>query len=283
MNRLFLLLGFSFLWSGAAVAQDLIFEDGFENHPDAVEVLSFSASPNPVVVGNPTTLAWTIKDADSCTPTDGNAAWQALNINPAVANGSFEVTGLTEGPHTFTLTCTGPIGDPAVAAVQIQVDAAPPVCEDPDLTGETITWAEFWQDEFPDINLGVKPNGDPRDSRELQIFVTGYRAISFDTGNVSDTGLFESPDNIFVSGERVGVLSKCVGRFDNVPAACKFVWDTNSGGITWSTEGTLGACQLEANTTYYLNVTFTDGVDPDSTTCGVGEDCFATIKHTLNP
>lgn len=282
MNRIFLLVGFSFLWSSATFAQDLIFENGFENHPDAVEVLSFSATPNPVVVGNSTTLAWTIKDADSCTPTDGTAAWQALSINPLVANGSFEVTGLTEGVHIFTLTCTGPIGDPSVAVVHIEVDAVQ-VCETPDLTGETITWPAFYLTDFPDINLGSKPNGDPRDSRTMQIFAKGYRAIEFDTASVVDTGLFESPDNEFVDGERLGVVSKCLGRFDNVPAACKFVWDTTAGGITWSTEGASGACQLEANTTYYLNVTFTDGVDPDSTSCAPAEDCFATIKHTLIP
>jgi hypothetical protein len=282
VNRSFLLLGFSLLWSGVAAAQEVIFENSFENHPDAVEILSFISTPGVITEGDSSTLSWTLKDATACTPSGGNAEWQGLVLNGN--DSSFEFTNLAEGAYSFTLTCTGPIGDPAVAVAQIVVEA-PLVCEPPDLTGatETISWLAFWLADFPDINLGLAPGGEPRDSRLLQIFGPGFRAIEFNTADVIDTGLFESPDNQFVSGPRLGVLSKCLGRFDNVPAACEFVWTNTSGGITWSTENAPGACQLDADTTYYLNVTFTDGVDPDSTSCDANEDCYATIKHNLIP
>src|SRR5690606_33500963 len=124
VKRSLLLAGCYVLWSNTLFAQtvidDLIFEHGFENHPDAVEILSLSADPSPVFEGDSTTISWVLEDASSCVATEGTPEWQALAFDGT--DGSFEVTTLTTaGVYPFTLTCSGPIGDPSVATVDVTV------------------------------------------------------------------------------------------------------------------------------------------------------------------
>jgi hypothetical protein len=104
----------------------------------------------------------------------------------------------------------------------------------------------------------------------------GWIAIRFNTGSIIGTGGIQSIESTKTSGSRRGAISECPGDFD-VPLRCQQVWGIG-GGIGWTTEGYPGACSLQPNTDYYLNVTFTDGVDPDSSTCD-GIPCITKLRY----
>lgn len=278
MKGLLVLAGCFVLWSNVAVAQgaaDLIFADGFENHPDAVEILSLNANPASIYEGGSTTISWVLKDADSCTATQGTAEWQALTFNGT--DGSFEVTTLaTEGVYPFTLTCTGQVGAPSVATVAVAVSVEPLSCDPPSLNaGLDTDWSAFWGYAFPNSPQAI-----------LHWINTGqYLSVAFDTGSVTDNGNVFTIDNNYTVGSRLVAISRCAGRFE-APAECTHTWADGQGDtstITWATDGKAGACVLEPNTIYYLNVTFTDGVDSSTDSCDTTPSCFVTIKHVLDP
>ena len=280
MKGLLVLAGCFMLWSNVAVAQvaaDLIFADGFENHPDAVDILSLAANPASIYEDGSTTISWVLKDADSCTATQGTAEWQALTFNGT--DGSFEVTTLgTAGVYPFTLTCTGPVGAPVVATVEVVVSVEPLSCDPSSLTaGNNMTWSEFWGSTYDFPNTSSQ-------SVTHSINAGHYLSIEFNTGAVVNNGNVFTIENPLTIGTRLGAISRCKGRFE-VPAACTHTWLAGQGdtsAITWATDGTAGACVLEPNTTYYLNVTFTDGLDPTENLCYT-PDCIATLRHDLDP
>ena len=69
-------------------------------------------------------------------------------------------------------------------------------------------------------------------------------------------------------GARVLAISRYPGDFQ-VAEECKDVQDVD-GFLIWKTEDsdyTGDACELESNTTYYWNITFTDGVNSGTSRC----------------
>lgn len=362
MNKVVSIFSMSLLYASSVGAQNLVFEQGFENHPDAVEVLSLTATPATIYEGALSTIEWEIKDADGCITSDGTAEWQALTPNENVANGNFEVTTLNSaGNYPFTLTCTGAIGDPSamttnivvetpppvnilsfeadpstimedesvtlswtledatdctatggsnqwqalnldgnnnsaeitdldtagvyqfglscegiggdedVASVDVTVEA-PPACEPPTLDGSNFYWNDFFStpngQEFPRVGL----------SRVTWLVASRrYMSIQFNTGNASNHGQFSLINHSQSSGLRLGAISTCEGNFDVNPK-CTHSWGTGKG-IKWETDGEPNSCELEPNTTYFLNFTYTDGVDPDSSRCNldVSGKCYLVI------
>lgn len=367
MNRLILMTGCIVLWSSALVAQaqDLIFEHGFENDPDAVGILSLTANPAFIFEGEGTTINWTLKDAASCVGTDGTAAWQAFPFDGN--NGSFAVAPLaTQGVYPFTLTCTGSTGDPPTDTKTINVDVSvpPPVqilsfnatpdtieqgesttlswtlqdavscttsggtaqwqalsisslnssvqitdldsegifqfalncdgfagdsaaavtsvnvenltCQTPTLdAGNNVSWLSFWGYDFPDSNA----------TAISQAINTGhYLSVQFDTGNIVNNGRFIINDGPGTLATRLATVSRCIGRFEAV-SECTHTGAgsaTDQNRIDWATDGKTGACALEPNTTYFLNVTFTNGVNSDTDSCTT-DDCLVSVEHQLNP
>ena len=132
-------------------------------------------------------------------------------------------------------------------------------CSTVTLTGRNITWNGFFKDSWP---------GPKTEKKRVNIPETGYLSLRFRTGNVQDTGAVSSIEAAGTHGYRLGAISECKGKFE-APTACVWRWGT-SGGIRWSTEG--GDCELKSNTTYYWNMTFTDGVDPSTSRC-IGTYC----------
>ena len=373
MNRLFLLTGCIVLWSSAVVAQDLIFEHGFENDPDAVGILTLTANPASIYEDGSTTISWTLKDAASCAATDGTAEWHAQLFEipvgeSVVPDGSFEVTTLTTaGVYSFTLTCTGSVGDPPTdtKTIEIVVSVAPPVqilsfaatpnlieegesmtlswtlqdavscttsggtpqwaaltissadssvqitdldtagiyqfglscagvagdsvADIAEVTVENVTcqastldaginkvWLGFWGENFP---------GSSEPAVTQPINTGHYLSVQFDTGNVMNNGRFLTIDYPpFTIGTRLATVSRCIGDFEE-SAECKHTWvaqQADSNGIDWATDGKAGACVLKPNTTYFFNVTFTDGVSSNTDSCST-QDCFVSVQHELDP
>ena len=104
----------------------------------------------------------------------------------------------------------------------------------------------------------------------------GYKAIKFNTGNVVDHGKLVTIETTTTDGVRLGAISQCPGDFD-VPAECQHVWGIG-GNITWATDGYSGGCQLEPNTDYYFNLTYTNGFDNSQSSCH-SAPCVTKVQH----
>ena len=220
---------------------------------EPVSITSFSASLNPVEQGQETTISWATLNATSCNAT---APFDEFN-GPVETSGSVVMTFATVGSFNFTLTCQGPSG-PAIEVLTIVVEEAISVteCDPSPLTGKIDLWADLWGIEFPKpTSADVTPS----------VFRSGYLAIKFNTADTVGHGGFITIGVTQTDGVRTGVISECPGEFTVAPE-CYKRWGT-SGGLGWATDGTAGACQLKPATTYYFNLTFTNGFDPSTSTC----------------
>jgi len=235
-----------------------------------VTISSFSALPDAFIEGGNTTISWTTTDATSCTPSGGAGGWDTLTL--ALPDGSALIDIATAGTYTFTLTCDGAEGSTAVetAVVTVSPDSNPN-CDPSPLAGVIEPWASFWGVEFP---------GPSYDTKHAAVPGSGYLALEFNTGNVDDWAIVELVNSTWTSGIRTGAYSECPGDFD-VTTECIGSWGTGDA-LTWSTNDRFGACQLKANTTYYFNMTFTDGFDPKSSTCEslvFDRQCYARPQY----
>jgi len=234
---------------------------------DAVSISSFVASPASITVGGTTNLSWTTVNASSCTPTGGTAGWTSQQIS--LPTGSANLTIDNTGTYTFSLVCQGPSGDQKTATEVVTVTPEQQSCDQVTLAGNIVNWSSFWFTDFPgpvyeNVTNWIIPQ-------------KGYLALEFDTGNINDDGKISALENSTTPGIRTGSISTCPGDFD-VPADCYYQWGLG-GGLRWATNGKSGACPLDANTTYYFNITFTDGVDLNSSTCG-STPCRINLQHT---
>ncbi|MGA0266526.1 MAG: Ig-like domain-containing protein, partial [Lysobacterales bacterium] len=84
------------------------------NAPPAVSIDSFAASPNPIVVGESSTLSWSVSNASDC---QAGGDWSGTKN---AGGGSEGVSPATEGDYTYTLSCTGD-GAPDSASVTLTV------------------------------------------------------------------------------------------------------------------------------------------------------------------
>lgn len=235
---------------------------------NAVSITSFSATPSTITEGESTTISWSTQNADSCAVSDNV---DQLN-GPVDVSGSAVLTIAKAGAYSPTLTCQG-VSGPVSRTLTVTINAPAPTpdpttnCTASTLSGVTKTWHSFW---------GVSYPGPGYSNKNATIARSGYMALKFDTGNIVDNGLLVTVGNTITSGVRFGAISECPGDF-KVARECDHVWGLG-GGISWATNGKTGACQLKPNTTYYFNVTFTDGFDSTSSTCK-SSSCVATLQH----
>jgi hypothetical protein len=206
-------------------------------------------------------------NATSCTPTGGVGGW--INRVIGLPSGSTNITVPNAGTFTFTLTCEDAAGGSAVRRTTVTANAEPTTqtCSAAPLAGNVIPWETFWLVDFP--NPGY-------DNRFAVIPRMGYLALKFNTGSIVDDGKMSTIETTITDGVRLGAFSECPGDFDVAPE-CEYVWGI-SGGIRWATNARADACQLKPNTTYYFNVTFTDGTDTASTTCNTSQ-CVTNLQH----
>ena len=234
--------------------------------PDAVAITSFTASPDSITEGETTTLSWTTVNAESCTPTGGTTDWTSQVIS--LPSGSANIAIASQGSYTFSLTCQGTTGDEQTKSDVVTVSPESQSCDDVTLAGNIIGWGSFWSAGFPG------PTYENVTNRIIP--QKGYMAIEFNTGNVNDDGKISALENSSTPGIRIGSFSQCPGDFD-VPAECRYTWGLG-GGLRWATNNRSGACDLDANTTYYFNITFTDGVDLNTSTCN-STPCRINLQH----
>ena len=243
--------------------------------PDPVPTInSFTASATNVTVGDTITTSWTTTDASSCVGVNGYGNWNGANL--AVPNGtSAPILMDTAGTYTFRITCqnTGGTRSRSVSVV-VEPETVTQDCSNVSLSGEVLSWNEVFGTSWPNPRYWEDIVTIPR---------SGYLAIEFNTGNVVEDGGWLTIKHTSTSGIRLGSISPCPGDFSNyLPDGaniCTQAWGL-SGSIQWSTEGAAAyanECSLQPNTTYYLNMTFTNGVSAGSTTC-TGSPCRAYLR-----
>ena len=242
--------------------------DASEPPPPSTDVVitSFLSSPSVITEGQSVNITWTSQNAATCTASGGAGNW-ATSVE---TSGSTDIVINGAGTYTFTLQCIGDAGsDQKQLVVTVNIPPAPKSnCDAPSLGGVTTDWSAFWDGSaFPDPVFKDKFTAIPRN---------GYLAIEFNTGDTVDTGLLTSIESTATSGRRLGAISQCPGDFDVADDRCLHRWGVG-GEIFWSTQGYSKACILEPNTTYYFNLTFTDGVDPASSEC-INANCITKVR-----
>jgi hypothetical protein len=232
-----------------------------------LEITSFSVSPSPWYRGEETTFSWTVNNAVRCEFRRGNAQWREGTVAP-VPTGSRQIVVDWDSRLRFNLRCFDAAG--AYVDGSIVADALP----------ERVVTASSCTKS--DTEIPLKPTGVTRASAWNEVFSSNwplpaseiqrvsvpsssYVSLFFDTGNVADTGGIVPVTSSGSSGVRLISISPCEGDFD-VPEACRELVGIN-GSVVWSTSGATGACPLQPNTRYFLNLTYTDGVTP-SADCG---------------
>jgi len=251
-------------------------ETGPETGPTVV-INSLTASNNSILEGESVTISWATTDADSCTPVNGGGGWSSQVIGlPSGTSASFTLA--TAGTYTFRLNCSNATPTSTFRTVSVVVSAEvvpnPTNCPTPALAGNTVAWSSHFGQAWPDPTYAEKLTSIP---------TRGYLAIEFNTGSIVENGGIASIQHTSTSGDRLGAISECPGDFsERLPDSilrCTENWYIG-GGIGWNTfDGNQsGQCNLEPNTTYYLNLTFTNGVNPLSDRCVSTGSCRTIMR-----
>ncbi|NNL95275.1 MAG: hypothetical protein HKO64_06595 [Xanthomonadales bacterium] len=243
-----------------------------------VVINSLTASDTVILVGESITISWSTTDADSCTPSGGDGGWDSEVISLPSGTSS-SLTMATSGSFNFRLDCSNDTPSQTFRTVTVQVndDVDPPNpsnCPDPALTGGTRDWATHFGTNWPDPAYAevVTAIGD-----------SSYLALEFNTGNIVEDGGFTTITHTSTSGIRLGAISECPGDFvDHLPDAVGACTEEFfiGGSVKWNTNSgyQFGQCNLEPNTTYYLNLTFTDGLDPQTNRCVSSSACRTILR-----
>lgn len=232
------------------------------------------ATDTSILEGQSITLSWTTTDADSCTPSGGAGGWSGQSI--ALPNGTSDtITLATAGSYTFTLTCVNAEPSQAARSVTVLVEednpeptGSCPAEYTPPLSGRTVTWLTHFGTTWPNPTYAEVISSIP---------TAGYLAIAFNTGGIVEDGGSITIRHTSTFGSRAQSLSMCAGDFyDHVP-------DDNclsGGSLKWNTTAgdKFGECNLEPETSYYLNTTFTNGLDPATDNCEGTSNCRTIIR-----
>ncbi|MDX1460812.1 MAG: hypothetical protein R3348_07125 [Xanthomonadales bacterium] len=260
-------------------------KDGEPPAGPSVVINSLTASDTSILEGESVSISWVTTDADSCAPSSGGGGWSSASTPvPSGTAGPFTLP--TAGTYTFRLTCQNdtPSSTFRTVSVNVSADTPPPVpssCPDPALSGAVTSWFSMFDAVWPSPRYREVIATLPR---------RGYLAIEFDTGSAVGDGGVSTITHTSTNGLRFGAISECPGDFsEHLPlhpntgevdvTACTESWYIG-GSIKWSIgQGyTFGHCHLDPDKTYYVNLTFTDGVDPLSDDCESSTTCRTYVR-----
>lgn len=221
-----------------------------------------SKDPQPVSCGDvQITFVWESANADTC-----HGSWQGSIDNPEGLLSDVDGTQSLlfvdlAGNEDFTLRCTNDFDEAG------QVKSVGTVA--PCLTTSIVAWADKFPRDWP---------GQPSSRIAEYIPAPTSLAIEFNTANIATVGSIGTVEYSSTRGNRLVAISTKPGDYQ-VADECR---DSHfiDGNMTWETEGSNefpDACRLQANTTYYWNTTFSDGVNADSGTC-TGTPCFTYLN-----
>lgn len=240
--------------------------------------------------GTPVEVAWNSTNTSSCESGGTLPSW--VQLDTLTSDGSIQAStsGLPNNDYTLTLSCIGP--DDSAQAPDLTVTV-----ENSSATNDCAT-------RLPPANLAratsiLVSGGDnaseyssvfggpfPGDGSGAQIAILDgqYAAMRFTTGNILATaiGQFQStilqplPNNTATGGDvnRLWSISKCPGDFRKTVLDSELGPGCVQGGTDQSAfeiGGTdafndSGQCALESNTTYFLNLLYTNEAPPTTET-----------------
>lgn len=270
--------------------------------PEPPEITSFTRAPSSVESGQTVSVNWSTENVDTCSATGTLPTWtgskglqgpQNVTVNAPLGTYSvgLQCTGagqtVTAGPLTVTVTddggggggeCTLPTGLSRAA------DA---------IWGQSASNASghFWDGVF------IGPFPSTTNSRTYFQRPGNYHAIQFNTGNMpSDaTGQINSwePQGPWslqaAAGWRIVSFSTCPGDFNpdgKEPGCIRRIGGTDN--IRWggANTGDVFRCALQPNTTYYLNIVYTDSQvgdpNPNWNCSGPRENCGALMQSAID-
>ena len=236
---------------------------------ESVSITSFQLTTNkgnqPISCGNvEVTLTWEVENESTC-----YGSWRENKVNPLG-----DLTSLTS-PDTvliedlalneqFKLRCTDGSPVPAEQSLNLNVKA-------PCLPTAIRQWDEVFPFEwpYPKSYQVVKQIPEPTNL-----------AIKFNTANISIAGAVGTIEYSSTRGDRLVAISTKPGDYQVADECREFQFI--DGNLIWETGDTNlfpDACKLQANTTYYWNTTFSDGINAGSGTC-TGTPCI-TYMNTV--
>lgn len=234
-------------------------------------VIGFVATPDSIIEGENTTISWNIQNATSCTPSGNLEEWNNSGIEVTIEepSGELQITISTAGNYLLSLICESETADPVTVYTPVTVTESVADCARTLPLGDETLWFDVFDVAWPGPKSRQAVRNLPRRS---------YVSLEFHTGQVEDTGVVSNFEATATSGSRLFAISKCPGDF-NVAPECRNVSDAYQEDIFWATTDAPGPayCQLEKDTTYYWNTTFTDGVDSDTSECD-GTFCLTTLR-----
>ena len=245
--------------------------------PD-VNIVSLTASATEVEKGDIVRISWDVQNALSCDTTWGLRAWRDYNL-PNLNTGSVEIDIVALGEINFRLDCTGANNstDSAIVTV-ISYENLPGQgtnsCPGPQvaLDNGEIQWFNFFGAVWPNTN-------------QTQVLytlpATRSLAVKFNTGNFNGSGIMKTIAGVPAALREVAI-NQCPGRFNDSAPGC---WERHGSGtqalLNWATDGSSTECALQANTDYYVNITYVDVRDAAGNLCsGTG---FSACQVLLNP
>lgn len=248
-------------------------------------VVLISASNSSVNSGGSSTITWSVTNAPtSCTFSGANNQWPSGITH----NGpfSFVVNNITSA-QTYSILCdnaaagnSGTISTTisiATSAACVNFPPPPsPIYEDTTIraTPSSGGTGTSYNGQFSNLfdGSGVHPwPGTTGNRMKLTIDQDSYVAATFTTPNIGQTGQLSSIPITSVEGPaafgQTWTISECPGDFNHHLGQVKC---RSNGILRWSTQGTDPAsrCQLDPNTSYYLNLIHSTTVDTTySSTC----------------
>ncbi|NKI35082.1 hypothetical protein HFP89_07875 [Wenzhouxiangella sp. XN79A] len=240
-----------------------------------VSITSFNVSPSTVTQGQTTNFGWNGRGAWECQGAGLPATtWNGTKL-PA-GNQAVSTAALSPDTYTVTLECSnGPVTDTADVSLTVIPGGGggggvPAFCVDDGrvppagLTQDTAiidgsstvtqTWLQLFGQDFPQGN-----------GRDTAIQRDRYASLQFDTDGlatgVSGRVTFDVLQTFVPSGQKIVTLSQCPGDFTDLnDNNCKRF--LGQGSVRWAINSGGGFdCVLQPNTTYYLNILYTDNDD----------------------
>jgi len=271
---------------------------------------SFTLSPNPVNQGSNVSIGWSGTGAWECTGTGlPGTTWN--NQNPKQPSGQQSVgTGpLTAGTsYDVEVTCSnGPVTDTRVLSLTVEEDTIPDPegCENVPELSDYAGWSEAtnvgYDDDFLDPGQWATVFGNPFPGGgqvRFELTKGQYAAMAFTTPsnlNSNDQGRVGSAEAAGGSsgtGVRMMSISRCPGVFDpeyiedpgclktNMGSGTEFNWY----GPNHEWADFPGFCELQADTTYYMNVIFSDSsagtIPPEQDECRSAGETACSLYMT---
>ncbi len=256
-----------------------------------VQITTFTVSPTQIEQGFAVSAAWSTRGAWECQRSGlPGSSWNTAGFGSQISGSlSLPTSNVAPGSHDVRLECrNGPVTAILTRPLAVlEPDPGNPECSSfppPNnfvrnetalranfngaaLTSPTTAWQHVWGngDPFPVSSANLSTIG----LSNLRYMSLGFNSGSLASGVKGRLHFSEQTFGGFYGGKApFVVLSRCEGDFGPQPdARCRFFTGFGgTGSFRWQEASSLPStstrCPIEANTSYFFNVTFTNPPAP---------------------